>query len=106
MPPAYVKPYVKRHKNDVTDAEAICEDNSARPDNSIRMPCCNRRQLSFVSLMWIVRRLQDSGFPRPIRFSKSKTSRRSWRLVDVEASERERVNGPRGCDGHNAVTVH
>jgi transposase len=25
MRPAYVKPYVKRHKNDVTDAEAICE---------------------------------------------------------------------------------
>jgi transposase len=25
MPPVYVKPYVKRHKNDVTDAEAICE---------------------------------------------------------------------------------
>ena len=25
MPPAYVKPYVKRHKNDVVDAEAICE---------------------------------------------------------------------------------
>src|SRR5512140_329295 len=25
MPPAYVKPYVKRHKNDTTDAEAICE---------------------------------------------------------------------------------
>ena len=25
MPPAYVKPYVKRHKNDVADAEAICE---------------------------------------------------------------------------------
>ena len=25
MPPAYVKSYVKRHKNDVTDAEAICE---------------------------------------------------------------------------------
>ena len=23
MPPAYVKPYVKRHKNDATDAEAI-----------------------------------------------------------------------------------
>jgi len=26
MPPAYVKPYVKRHKNDATDAEAICEE--------------------------------------------------------------------------------
>jgi transposase len=25
MPPAYVKPHVKRQKNDATDAEAICE---------------------------------------------------------------------------------
>ena len=25
MPPAYVKPYVKRQRNDTTDAEAICE---------------------------------------------------------------------------------
>jgi transposase len=25
MPPAYVKPYVKRQKNDATGAEAICE---------------------------------------------------------------------------------
>lgn len=25
MPPAYVKPYIKRQKNDATDAEAICE---------------------------------------------------------------------------------
>ena len=25
MPPAYVAPYVKRHKNDAIDAEAICE---------------------------------------------------------------------------------
>jgi len=25
MPPAYVKPYVKRNKNDAIDAEAICE---------------------------------------------------------------------------------
>jgi transposase len=25
MPPAYVKPYVKRQRNDATDAEAICE---------------------------------------------------------------------------------
>jgi len=25
MPPAYMKPYVKRHKNDAVDAEAICE---------------------------------------------------------------------------------
>jgi transposase len=25
MPPTYVEPYVKRHKNDVVDAEAIFE---------------------------------------------------------------------------------
>jgi transposase len=25
MPPQYVKPYVKRHKNDQADAEAVCE---------------------------------------------------------------------------------
>ena len=25
MPPAYVKPYLKRQKNDAADAEAICE---------------------------------------------------------------------------------
>src|SRR5579862_1292616 len=25
IPPAYVKPYVKRQKNDIADAEAICE---------------------------------------------------------------------------------
>jgi transposase len=25
MPPAYVKPYVKRQKDDAADAEAICE---------------------------------------------------------------------------------
>src|SRR5215475_13321265 len=25
IPPAYVRPYVKRHKNDAADAEAICE---------------------------------------------------------------------------------
>ena len=35
MPPAYVKPYVKRHKNDATDAEAICEA-VARANHALR----------------------------------------------------------------------
>jgi GlcNAc-PI de-N-acetylase len=30
MPPAYVKPYVKRQKNDAADAEAICEEANMR----------------------------------------------------------------------------
>ena len=28
MPPQYVKPYVKRHKNDRADAEAVCSSRS------------------------------------------------------------------------------
>ena len=31
IPPAYVKPYVKRQKNDAADAEAICEA-ATRPE--------------------------------------------------------------------------
>ena len=31
MPPAYVRPYVKRQKNDAADAEAICEAVSRPP---------------------------------------------------------------------------
>jgi transposase len=30
MPPQYVRPYVKRNKNDAADAEAICEALTAR----------------------------------------------------------------------------
>ena len=35
MPPAYVKPYVKRGKTDAADAEAICEAVT-RPTNALR----------------------------------------------------------------------
>jgi transposase len=35
MPPAYVKPYVRRQKNDAADAAAICEA-VARPSNSLK----------------------------------------------------------------------
>ncbi len=33
IPPAYVKPYVKRQKNDAADAEAICEAVSTSEQN-------------------------------------------------------------------------
>ena len=36
MPPAYVKPYVKRQKNDATDAEAICEAVTGQHAGSCR----------------------------------------------------------------------
>jgi transposase len=37
MPPAYVKPYVKQHKNDRTDGEAICEAVT-RPNMTTKTP--------------------------------------------------------------------
>jgi Transposase len=39
IPPAYVKPYVKRQKNDATDAEAICE---AVTRANMRFRCAGR----------------------------------------------------------------
>jgi predicted DNA-binding transcriptional regulator AlpA len=42
-----------------------------------------------VSHMWILRRMRDANFPPPIRFSNAKTSRRFWRIADVEAWERQ-----------------
>jgi transposase len=41
MPPAYVKPYVKRQKNDMADAEAICEAVTRA-----NMRLCRPRRLS------------------------------------------------------------
>ena len=49
IPPAYVKPFVKRQKNDAADAEAICEAAAGRPcvlsrskpRNSRLAPCCS-----------------------------------------------------------------
>ena len=39
IPPAYVKPFVKRQKNDAADAEAICEA-AQRPSNAL----CSRQK--------------------------------------------------------------
>ena len=36
IPPAYVKPFVKRQKNDAADAEAICEAHSGQACASFR----------------------------------------------------------------------
>jgi predicted DNA-binding transcriptional regulator AlpA len=44
-----------------------------------------------VSDMWIRRRIAYSNFPKPIKFTSSQTSRRFWRLGDVEIWERKRI---------------
>ena len=51
MPPAYVKPYVKRGKTDAADAEAICEDVTrptmrfvaVKSREQQAFSCCTRR---------------------------------------------------------------
>jgi transposase len=43
MPPAYVKPYVKRGKNDVVDAEAICEAVTRPTMRFVAMKCAEQQ---------------------------------------------------------------
>ena len=42
MPPAYVKPYIKRQKNDAADAEAICEASPGPTCGSWRASAARR----------------------------------------------------------------
>jgi transposase len=55
MPPAYVKPYVKRQKNDMADAEAICEAVT-RP--TMRFVETKTRQQQSVLMLHRVRLMQ------------------------------------------------
>ena len=45
MPPAYVKPYVKRGKNDAADAEAICEAVTRPTMRFVPVKSCERQAL-------------------------------------------------------------
>jgi len=45
MPPRYVKPYVKRNKNDMADAEAICEAVTRPCQRALISPCSHRPSL-------------------------------------------------------------
>ncbi|MEA1086472.1 IS110 family transposase [Sphingomonas sp. CD22] len=54
IPPAYVKPYVKRHKNDAVDAEAICEA-AQRP--SMRFVAVKTEQQQAAALVFRTRDL-------------------------------------------------
>ena len=46
IPPAYVKPYVKRQKNDAADAEAICEAVTRA-----KRRCCSSSITAIASLL-------------------------------------------------------
>jgi transposase len=64
MPPRYVKPYVKRQKNDVADAEAICEAVTRPNMRFVEIKTCEQQAtlvLHRVRLMLIRQRTQLSN---------------------------------------------
>jgi predicted DNA-binding transcriptional regulator AlpA len=60
-----------------------------KSDNPRYVTAGDIRERFGVSDMWIRRRIADSDFPKPIKFAPSQTSRRFWRLADIEAWERK-----------------
>lgn len=48
MPPRYVKPYVKRHKNDAADAEAICEAVQRPTMRFVPIKTCEQQSVLMV----------------------------------------------------------
>src|SRR6204780_750173 len=64
MPPAYVKPYVKRQKNDAADAEAICEAVTRPSMRFVEIKTCEQQGtlvLHRVRLMLTRQRVQLSN---------------------------------------------
>ena len=55
MPPAYVKPYVKRQKNDMADAEAICEAVARPTMRFVETKTCEQQS---VLMLHRVRQMQ------------------------------------------------
>ena len=64
MPPAYVKPYVKRHKNDATDAQAICEAVT-RPN--MRFVATKTRRHGVEQLLGVAADANDKRLPEVAR---------------------------------------
>jgi len=64
MPPRYVKPYVKRQKNDAADAEAICEAVTRPTMRFVEIKTCEQQGilvLHRVRLMLMRQRVQLSN---------------------------------------------
>src|SRR6476620_2406572 len=74
MPPAYVKPYVKRHKNDAADAEAICE-------------AVTRANMRFVAIKTPVALGNGVGGKDERRVESYQLFRERWQPCAVEVAE-------------------
>src|SRR6266700_2205367 len=76
MPPAYVKPYVKRQKNDAADAEAICEAVTRPSMRFVEIKTCEQQG----TLVLRVRLTGRSATTTQSQFATSPTrnARRRW----------------------------
>ena len=99
MPPAYVKPYVKRHKNDAVDAEAICE--AVTRANMRFVATKTPEQQSCLTLhrtrhLFIRQQTSVIMHPGPILRS-SASSRRSDAMVSNNCSRLPRIRVTNDC---------
>jgi predicted DNA-binding transcriptional regulator AlpA len=51
--------------------------------------------------MWLVRRMADSGFPKPVKFTDGKFAQRFWKLAAIEQWEAERT----GASTHKLIAT-
>src|SRR5262245_39103044 len=73
MPPAYVKPYVKRQKNDMADAEGICEAVTRANQAEVRLGSISKQGDRYLRSLFV------AGALAVIRYAKIHGSKhRPW----------------------------
>src|SRR6516225_9986376 len=95
MTPSYVKPYVKRQKNDATDAEAICE--AVGRANMRFGPTKTPEQQSHAALVYSTADLGDQCNQSPLRSVWHRCAGRSPRGRGAASWHRQRKAGSRAC---------
>lgn len=87
MPAQYVKPYVKRGKNDAADAEAICEAVT-RP--TMRFVAVKSPEQQSLMMLHRVRLMLVVGAMAVIRYAERHGTKRPW-LVELLAGRPAKV---------------
>jgi transposase len=67
MPPAYVKPYVKRQKNDMADAEAICEAVTRPTMRFVETKTCEQQSILMLHRVRLMQVRQRTMLTNAIR---------------------------------------
>ncbi len=67
MPPAYVKPYVKRQKNDMADAEAICEAVTRPTMRFVETKACEQQSILMLHRVRLMQVRQKTMLTNAIR---------------------------------------